>query len=90
MLRDRNFQSQVYYGSDHTPLLPFPCQLSYDSIYPSAAEFEYTFVEEEDENTFTPHIGKRVAKKDIIRAEIKLIERPGIHPHTSSSLSTCT
>lgn len=57
---------------------------------PSAAEFEYTFVEEEDENTFTPHIGKRVAKKDIIRAEIKLIERPGIHPHTSSSLSTCT
>lgn len=44
----------------------------------SVGEFSYAYMEQQDENTFVPRIGKRAGKKDIIKAEIKLIEYTGI------------
>ncbi len=43
----------------------------------SAGDFEYTYVEEQEEDLFTAKTGKRSCKKDILRTEIKLIEYPG-------------
>lgn len=40
-------------------------------------EYDYQYVEVVDEDTYTPRVGQRKAKKDIVRADMKLVESPG-------------
>ena len=41
------------------------------------SEYDYQFVEQVDEDTYLPRLSQRKAKKDILRADLKLIEYPG-------------
>ena len=41
------------------------------------SEYDYQYVDQATEDQFVSKIGQRTAKKDIVKAEIKLIEYPG-------------
>ena len=53
------------------------CIIRIDNSSISIGEYSYAYMEQQDEDTYVPRIGKRAGKKDIIKAEIKLIEYPG-------------
>ena len=41
------------------------------------SEYDYQYVEQAEQDKFVAKVGQRTAKKDIVKAEIKLIEYPG-------------
>ena len=41
------------------------------------SEYDYQYVDQAAQDQFVSKIGQRTAKKDIVKAEIKLIEYPG-------------
>ena len=41
------------------------------------SEYDYQYVDQATEDRFVSKVGQRTAKKDIVKAEIKLIEYPG-------------
>ncbi len=41
------------------------------------SEYDYQYVEVTGEDTFMPRLGQRKAKKDIVRADVKLAENQG-------------
>ena len=51
------------------------------------SEYDYQYVEQVDEDTFLPRVSQRKAKKDILRADLKLIEYPGNQPSGLGSQS---
>lgn len=42
------------------------------------SEFDYQYVQQQGEDTFLPKVGQRKAKKDVVRADMKLAEYPGV------------
>ena len=42
------------------------------------SEFDYQYVQQQGEDTFMPKVGQRKAKKDVVRADMKLVEYPGV------------
>lgn len=47
------------------------------------SEFDYQYIHQQGEDTYMPKVGQRKAKKDIARADIKLVEYPGTSIHSS-------
>ena len=41
------------------------------------SEYDYQYVDQATQDQFVSKVGQRTAKKDIVKAEIKLIEYPG-------------
>ena len=51
--------------------------MHYGPLLSILGEFEYTYVEQLEDDTIVPKTSKRTSKKDLLKADITLIEYPG-------------